>query len=72
MSKNITPWGKQCKIQMISLGKSLADLSKETGFSRTYISAIINGRVVAPDETIERISKGLDMNPRSNFILKEM
>ena len=38
MGKNITPWGKQCKIQMVSLGKTLADLSKETGLSRTYIS----------------------------------
>lgn len=69
MKRNISPWGKQCKIQMISLGKSLADLSRETGLSRTYISAIINGRIVVPEETKCKISKSLSVDP--NLILSE-
>lgn len=62
MGKNISPWGKKCKMQMIALGKSLTDLSVETGLSRTYISAIINGRMVAPQETKDKISKSLSVN----------
>ncbi len=61
MSKNITSWGVQCKIQMLALGKSLTDLSKEIGFSRSYISAIINGRVMAPEETKAKISESLSI-----------
>lgn len=60
--RELSPWGKECKIQMLSQGKSLGDLSRDTKFSRTYISAIINGRTVAPEETIMTISKALDVD----------
>ncbi len=69
MQKTITPWGIQCKMQMIALGKSLTDLSRETGFSRTYVSAIINGRVKAPKETKAKIGKCLSVNDK--FVLSE-
>ena len=59
MNKSITQWGKQCKMQMVAMDKSLSDLSAETGYSRTYISAIINGRMAAPEETKRKISKAL-------------
>lgn len=62
MGKNITPWGIQCKMQMVATGKSLTALSQETGFSRTYISAIINGRLAAPDDTIKTISSALKVD----------
>ncbi len=62
MKRELTPWGKQCKIQMVALGKSLSDLSNETNLSRTYISAIINGRQVAPEETMNAISSALDVD----------
>lgn len=61
MSRTITQWGKMCKIQMVAMDKSLSDLSIETGYSRTYISAIINGRMVVPEETMQKISKALDV-----------
>lgn len=67
MNKNITPWGKQCKIQMFTLGKSLTDVSKEIGLSRTYISAIINGRCLAPKETVRKISENLKIDPDLNI-----
>lgn len=62
MKRELTPWGKQCKIQMVALGKSLSDLSNETNLSRTYISAIINGRQVAPEETMNAISSALEVD----------
>lgn len=61
MGKNISPWGKQCKTQMIILNKTLKELSAEIGLSATYVSAIINGRVISPVETINKISKALDI-----------
>jgi transcriptional regulator with XRE-family HTH domain len=61
MKKNISPWGIKCKTQMIVLGKTLTDLSRETGLSRTYISAIINGRVAVPYETKHKISESLSV-----------
>lgn len=62
MKKKLSPWGQQCKLQMLVLGKSLADISNDTNYSRTYISAIINGRIVAPQETIKAISKALNVD----------
>ena len=62
MSKTITPWGRQCKIQMAALDKTLEDISKETGYSRTYISSIINGRTIVPEDTKQKISAALEVD----------
>ncbi len=62
MRKTLSPWGQQCKVQMVLLGKTLTDIAKETNLSRTYISAIINGRVIAPDDTAQIISTALDVD----------
>lgn len=62
MKRELSPWGKQCKIQMVALNKSLADLSHETKLSRTYISAIINGRQLAPENTMNIISDALKVD----------
>lgn len=62
MKKPLSPWGKQCKVQMTILGKSLKQLSQETNFSKSYISAIINGRMLVPDETIKVISDALQVD----------
>ena len=59
MGKNMTPWGRQCKIQMAAMGLSLIDLADSVGLSNTYVSAIINGRIIAPPETVEKINKAL-------------
>lgn len=61
MSKSITPWGRQCKAQMILKNLTLEELSASAGFSKTYISAIINGRIVAPDETVQKINAALEI-----------
>lgn len=62
MKKKLSVWGQQCKVQMIILGKTLEDLSTATQLSRTYISAIINGRMIVPKETIQKISNELDVD----------
>lgn len=61
MSKTITAWGRRCKAQMILLPKSLTELAKEVGYSETYVSSIINGRVVVPAETAEKITSALNV-----------
>lgn len=60
--RELSPWGKQCKVQMVVLGKSLSDLSVETKLSRTYISSIINGRMIPPEDTIKVISNALEVD----------
>ena len=60
--RELSPWGKQCKVQMLVLGKSLADLSAETKLSRTYISSIINGRMIVPEDTVRIIGNALEVD----------
>ena len=62
MKKELSPWGRQCKVQMLVLGKSLEQLSRETTFAKPYLSAVINGRVIVPDETIKVISDALEVD----------
>ncbi len=62
MKRELSSWGRQCKVQMIVLEKTLSDLSQETNLSKTYISAIINGRMVVPEKTIQTISKALEVD----------
>lgn len=65
MGRNMTPWGRQCKVQMAALGLTLNDLADSIGLSNTYVSAIINGRVLAPDETIKKINTALRLKTPS-------
>lgn len=62
MNRELSPWGKQCKVQMLVLGKGLKQLCKETSLSRSYVSAIINERIIAPDETVKAISNALEVD----------
>lgn len=62
MGKTITPWGKQCRAQMMLQGMTLRELSEAVGLSYSYVSAIINGRVVVPEETIEKINIALGVD----------
>lgn len=62
MKRELSKWGKQCKVQMLVLEKNLSQLSKETGFSKSYLSSIINGRIIVPEETIKIISDSLGVD----------
>lgn len=61
MGKYMTPWGRQCKAQMAIMGLSLKDLSETVGLTNTYVSAIINGRIIASEEAVEKINKALQI-----------
>lgn len=61
MAKTITAWGRQCKAQMALHDIKLGDIAKSSGLSRSYISAIINGRIIVPEETVKKINKALRM-----------
>lgn len=63
MGKTITPWGKQCKAQMTLMDLSLTALSEKVELSPNYVSAIINGRVIPPVETLDKINQALCMEP---------
>ncbi len=66
MGKNLTPWGRMCKAQMILLDLSLDDVAKKAGFSRSYVSAVINGRVIVPEESRQKIGEVLKVgDPQS-------
>ena len=60
--KELSLWGRTCKAQLIILGKSLKEVGDETGYTPNYISAIINERVIVPKETIDKISKCLQVD----------
>ena len=62
MGKTISPWGRKCKAQMIILGFSLKDLAESVDLSPSYVSSIINGRMIAPEETVEKISRTLQVD----------
>ena len=62
-------WTKSCRAQMIMKEKSLDDVAKETGFSRTYVSTVINDRTVVPAETVQKIGKCLDVDPTTKRIV---
>lgn len=65
MGRTISPWGRKCKAQMIILGLSLKDLAGAVDLSPTYVSSIINGRMVAPEETVEKINSALQVDMAS-------
>jgi len=64
LGRTITPWGRECKSQMILKDISLQELADKTGLSRNYVSAIINSRVAVPEETIAKISTALDIKTK--------
>lgn len=55
-------WGKKCKTAMAYKGITMREVAQITGYSYQYVSTIINGRTIPPIETIERISKVLDVS----------
>lgn len=62
MKREISPWGMRCKTQMLLMGKTLRQLSAETNYSVSYLSAIINGRIIVPDATVKAISEALEVD----------
>ena len=58
MKKNLSPWGKAVKIELINRDWSNQDLADATNLSREYVCAVINERVISPS-AIKAISAAL-------------
>lgn len=47
MARKLRPWCKAVKIELIERDMTIADLAERIGHQRTYVSAVINGRVIS-------------------------
>ena len=48
MAEKLSPWCKKAKIAMIQKDIGVSDMAEKLGNNRSYISSVLNGRVVSP------------------------
>lgn len=53
MAEKLSPWCKKAKIAMIQKDIGASDMAERLGNNRSYISSVLNGRVVSPPKTPE-------------------
>lgn len=58
MAEKLSPWCKKAKIAMIQKDIGVSDMAERLGNNRSYISSVLNGRVVSPP-----IRKRMIQNP---------
>ena len=46
MAEKLSPWCKKAKIAMIQKDIGVSDMAERLGNNRSYISSVLNGRVV--------------------------
>lgn len=61
MAEKLSPWCKRAKIAMIKNDIAVNDLSAELEYNRSYISSVLNGRVISPPVR-KRISDFLNIS----------
>lgn len=61
MTEKLSPWCKRAKIAMIENDIAVKDLSVELEYNRSYISSVLNGRVISPPVR-KRISDFLNIS----------
>ncbi len=44
MPRELSPWCKRAKIAMIRKGITGVELARELGYSRSYVTSVLNGR----------------------------
>jgi DNA-binding Xre family transcriptional regulator len=52
MKRETPEWSKQARKAMIDRGMNVTQLSDAIGMARSYVSAILNGRVISPNAQI--------------------
>lgn len=57
----LPPWCKRAKIAMIQKDITVNDLSAKLEYNRTYVSSVLNGRVISPPVR-KRISDFLNIS----------
>lgn len=48
MAEKLSPWCKRAKIAMIQSDIAVNDLASELKYNRSYVSSVLNGRVISP------------------------
>ena len=61
MTRILPPWCKRAKITMIMSNVDVNSLAKELGYTRQYLSSVLNGRTVSPPAR-KRISDFLNIS----------
>lgn len=61
MAEKLSPWCKRAKIAMIQNDIAVNELSAELEYNRSYISSVLNGRVISPPVR-KRISDFLNIS----------
>lgn len=49
MKRPLSEWCKETKKAMIDQGISMNELVADVGYSRAYVSGVVNGRIIHPD-----------------------
>lgn len=61
MAEKLSPWCKRAKITMIENDIAINELSAVLEYNRSYISSVLNGRVISP-KVRKRISDFLNIS----------
>lgn len=61
MAEKLSPWCKRAKIAMIENDIAINELSAVMEYNRSYISSVLNGRVISP-KVRKRISDFLNIS----------
>ena len=61
MAEKFSPWCKRAKIAMIENDIAINELSAVLEYNRSYISSVLNGRVISP-KVRKRISDFLNIS----------
>ena len=69
MAKQLSPWCKMVKCELIKKDMMIADLAKRIGKSREYTSAVVNGRIYA-EPTMKQISDELNISDSFDSVPK--
>lgn len=57
----LSPWCKRAKHAMIDNDVKIAQIADATGYTRQYVSSVLNGRTIT-DGAIKKISAYLDIS----------
>ena len=69
MKRILPTWCKEVKKSMIDDDINVTELAERVGFSRNYVSGVVNGRVYAPEiakVTVELFIRSRKENPNAN------
>jgi cyanate lyase len=61
MERELPKWCKEAKTAMIWKNLSYDDLAQHVGFTRQYVSSVLNGRVYS-EKAVKKISDFLNIN----------